>query len=123
LKKAWRGPGVADEEYRILVQCAKVCLGLVSKQNRDLHTTRSLEIPSIGSVLCAERTAEHSLMYEEGVEAEYWSSAQECAEKCWKLLFDDGARKVMAERGRRKFLASGNTSEGLLTRIFQVASK
>jgi hypothetical protein len=52
----WRGPGIYNEEdYARAVQCADVCLGLLSKGNRDLSTTRSFEIPHLGGVLCAER--------------------------------------------------------------------
>ena len=60
LRAAWRGAGLENEdEYAKAIQCAKVNLGLLSKGNRDLTTTRSFEIPYLGGVLCAERTAEH----------------------------------------------------------------
>ncbi len=59
LRSLWRGPGLASPDYRLAVQCAKICLGLVSKGNRDQPTTRSMEVPSLGSSLCQERTHEH----------------------------------------------------------------
>src|SRR5207237_4145894 len=56
IKSHWKGPGVyRDEDYGGYIQCAKICIGLLSFQNRDLHTTRTVEIPLIGSLLCAER--------------------------------------------------------------------
>ena len=69
LNRAWAGPGLQGKDYVKGIQYAKVCLGLLSKGTRDLYTTRSVEIPYIGSVLCAERTFEHEAMYQEGKEA------------------------------------------------------
>ena len=59
LKSAWKGGAIQGDDYAKAIQCAKVNIGLLSKGNRDLHTTRSLEIPALGGLLCAERTSEH----------------------------------------------------------------
>ena len=40
-----------------------LCLGLLSKGNRDLQTTRSLENPYAGGPLCAQRTSERLALY------------------------------------------------------------
>jgi spore maturation protein CgeB len=86
----WRGPGQDDPEiYARIIQSAKISLGLLSKGNRDRHTTRSFEIPAIGGLLCAERTDEHCQSYKEGVEAVFWDDAEECIEQCRRLLKDD----------------------------------
>jgi hypothetical protein len=117
LRKFWRTPGLGSRDYSLAVQCAKVCLGLVSKGNRDQHTTRSMEIPSLGTVLCAERTPEHLELYQDGVEAIFWSSPEECAQQCAGLLADEERRKAIAERGHARFLANGHTTESLIRRI------
>jgi hypothetical protein len=39
-----------------------------------------------GSLICAERTSEHQLLYEEGFEAVFWDSAEECSLICRDLL-------------------------------------
>ncbi len=62
LRGHWKGGHVNGDEYAKAIQCAKVNIGLLSKGNRDEHTTRSLEIPALGGLLCAERTAEHMAM-------------------------------------------------------------
>ena len=81
LKHAWKGPGVEKENYVKAIQASKISLGLLSKANRDLHTTRSAEVPNIGSVFCAERTPEHEWMFTDGEDAVLWSSPAECAAK------------------------------------------
>jgi len=107
LKPYWRAADASTtDSYANAISAAKVCLGLLSRGNRDLHTTRSMEIPSLGRVLCAERTPEHSALYDEDVEAVFWSNAQECAAQCFDLLGDESRRQAIAEAGRARFLKS-----------------
>lgn len=117
IKKAWRGPGVIGPDYVKAIQCAKICIGLVSKGNRDLHTQRSAEVPYIGSLLCAKRTSDHQAMYKEDEEAVFWSTPEECAKKCFDLLADDKKRKRIAEAGRKRCIANGYLNEPVMQRI------
>jgi spore maturation protein CgeB len=115
-----KGPGLEEKyTYAAAIQSAKVCLGLVSKGNRDLHTTRSLEIPSLGGVFCSERTDEHLALYEENREAVFWNSAEECAAKCRALLSDDAWRHSVAENGRQRYLKNGWTNEKVAKKILE----
>ena len=117
LKSAWRGPGLLNRDYITAIQCAKVCLGLVSKGNRDMHTTRTAEIPYAGGLLCAERTFEHVNMYRENDEAVFWSTPEECAEKCFGLLSDETRRQKIAEAGRQRCIQSGYLNEPVVQNI------
>jgi spore maturation protein CgeB len=122
LRAAWRGPGLTGgDDYRKAIQCAKVCLGLLSKGNRDQSTTRSAEIPMLGRVLCAERTPDHLAMYIEGEEAEFWDTPEECAHKCRLLLSDEARRERIAVRGRRRCLKNGPLNERILEEILHWA--
>jgi spore maturation protein CgeB len=124
LRHHWRGPGLfTDNGYAKAVQCADVCLGLLSKGNRDLSTTRSFEIPHLGSVLCAERTTEHLDLYRENVEAVFWSSPEECAEKCSELLQGEGWRQQIAKNGRARCLENRTTNESILEKALSMAMK
>src|SRR5208282_6242884 len=106
-----------EEEYVRAIQCAKICLGLLSKGNRDLHTTRSLEIPAIGSLLLAERTVEHEMLYREDEEAVFWSDADECAEKCFALLADEARIRRIAAAGHARALANGHFNEKVVSMV------
>ena len=117
LKSYWRGGAIGGDDYAKAIQCAKVNLGLLSKENRDLHTTRSLEIPALGALLCAERTAEHSAMYQEDIEALFWSNAQECADKCGFALANEERRAAIAAAGRERVLRNGHYNEMILESI------
>ncbi len=121
LQGAWHGPAIYGDDYLKAIQLAKVSLGLLSKGNRDLHTTRTFEIPYCGGLLCAERTSEHLQLYQEDVEAVYWSEVQECIAKCQKLLHDDQWRAAIAENGRRRCLRNGIFNEPNLKKMLDAA--
>lgn len=104
LKAYWKGPAVYGREYVTAIQGAKICLGFLSKGNRDLHTRRSVEVPFIGSLFCAERTSEHQEMYAEGVEAVFWSSAEECANICLDLLQHPAKCEAIRLAGKQRVL-------------------
>jgi spore maturation protein CgeB len=105
------------DAYAYAVQCAKVSLGMLSKGNRDLHTTRSMEIPALGGLLCAERTDEHLALYRDGEEAVFWSDSAECARVCKALLADEPRRARIAAAGHRRHLHNGHTSENLIRHV------
>jgi hypothetical protein len=118
LRPHWRGPGLYDDNsYAMAVQCAKVCLGMLSKGNRDLCTQRSFEIPSLGGLLCAERTPEHQSLYRENVDAVFWSDAAECVYKCKWLLSDERSRNQVAGNGQLRSIRNGTTNEAIATQI------
>ncbi len=117
LQPSWRGPALYGEDYVKAIRHARVCLGLLSKGNRDLHTQRSMEIPFAGGLLCAERTSEHRALYAEDEEAVFWEGPQECAARCLELLADDTRGRRIAEQGRRRAIANAHLNEQVADRI------
>jgi hypothetical protein len=122
------GPHVQDRylddgPYVSTIASAKIGLALLSVGNQDLHTTRSLEIPAIGTLLCAERTADHCAMYREDQEAVFWSSAEECAAQCLKLLADPTRIAAIARAGYERSLKNGFFNEALLVRMIEAAGR
>lgn len=107
--------GALDPQaYDAAVAAADISIALLSKGNCDFHTTRSLEIPSLGSLLCGERTDEHSALYKEGDEAMFWSSPEECAALCLELIDDPARRCAMAQAGRMRAIANNHFNEPLM---------
>ena len=113
LRAHWRGPALAGRDYVAALQGARLALGLLSRGNRDLHTTRSAEIPYAGGLLCAERTTEHQAMYREGEEAVFWKDAEECAAICRRLLTDDALRERIRQQGRARVQQGGYGNEAV----------
>ncbi|MGC4062603.1 MAG: glycosyltransferase [Aquabacterium sp.] len=121
LKPYWLGPGIGGDDYARAIQCAKINIGLLSKGNRDLHTTRSMEIPALGGLFCAERTAEHLALYQEGQDAAFWSDARECIAVCTRLLANEPLRRQMMANGQARHLASLHRNERMLSRVMDAA--
>lgn len=119
LQPHWRGAGLAGQDYVDAIRGAKVCIGMLSKGNRDQHTTRTMEIPAAGGLLCAERTPEHLSLYRENEEALFWSSPDECAARCQAMLADNAARERIRLAGQRRVLANRVGSEDLCQAVFQ----
>ena len=121
LRAHWRAPFIRGEELALAIQCSRVCLGLLSKGNRDLHTQRSLEIPALGGLLCAERTSEHQALYRDNIDAVFWSTVDECIERCGWLLEDHAARKRIAQSGRQRVAAAALTNDDVVQQIVDLA--
>ena len=119
IRPYWRGPSLSGLDYVNAIRGAKVCLGLLSKGNRDEHTTRTLEIPYAGGLLCAQRTPEHRSLFEEGKEAVFWSSAEECAAICKKLMADPALREQIRKAGQRKVIQAQLGNEDLGRAVFE----
>lgn len=121
LETYWKGGSIAGDDYAKAIQCAKVNIGLLSKGNRDFHTTRSAEIPAIGSLFCAERTRDHLAMYTEGVEALFWVDASECAQMCKFALANETRRQAIAQAGRERLKKNGHYNEPTSQQIIEKA--
>lgn len=107
--------------YDAAVAAADISIALLSKGNRDQHTTRSMEIPALGSLLCGERTPEHLALYDEGREALFWSDAQECIDHCRQLLADPDRRRRIAQAGRARALRNDHFNEPLMRAMLSLA--
>jgi hypothetical protein len=101
-------PGVFGENYRKAICGAKMALSFFSKWNRDQYTRRVFEIPACGIFLLSERTPVMQELFAEGVEAEFFSSADECFDKAMFYLKNDAARQKIAEAGYLRVTTSGH---------------
>ncbi len=120
LKPYFRKGRVLGDDYVKAIQYADICLGLLSKQNRDAHTTRTFEVPCIGSLLCAEKTTEHLSLFSEGEEAVYFESAEECATLCRELLEEPKLISEIATAGHRRFIQLNQTNDKVMAEILSV---
>jgi spore maturation protein CgeB len=118
IKHAWRGPGMyGNQAYARLLGESRICLGLVNHLAGNQHTDRSIEIPAIGSLLCAKRTVEHEAMYNDGEEAVFWNTPEECASLCSDLLNNEPKRAAIAAAGRRRAIRNGYFNEHVLAGV------
>jgi len=88
------------------IQSNSISLGLLNRQNRDLQTSRSFEIPACGGFMLAERTEEHRLYFEEDREAAYFGSWDELIQKLRFYAAHERPRTEIAMAGYRRCLRS-----------------
>jgi spore maturation protein CgeB len=101
------GRDVIGDDYARVISASDINLCFLRKVNRDLQTTRSVEIPAAGGFMLAERTQEHRDLFEEGTEAEFFGSDEELIDKCRYYLAHPDYRKRIAEAGRLRCVKSG----------------
>jgi len=106
-------------DYAKAINATKINLGFLRKVNRDLQTTRSIEIPACRAFMLAERTDEHLGLFEEGEESEYFSSYDELLRKCRYYLEHEDQRQRLADNGYRRCLRDGYSNEGRLERVIE----
>ncbi|MCP4613422.1 MAG: glycosyltransferase [Planctomycetes bacterium] len=108
-------------DYARAICAFDINLCFLRKANRDLQTTRSIEIPACGSLMMAERSTEHLKLFEEGKEAVFFSSDEELLEKVKYYLSHLQERQRIAVAGRKRCLTSGYSNCESLKRMLQIA--
>jgi|RhiMetdeSRZDD1v2_1073273.scaffolds.fasta_scaffold399703_2 spore maturation protein CgeB len=100
-------PPVYAQDYSRALHSGKLALCFLRKLNRDLVTTRSIELPGAARPMIAEKTREHDELFEDGRDYVSFSNDTELTERVGALLSDDAARKALAQAGRERCIRSG----------------
>jgi spore maturation protein CgeB len=107
------------DDYARAICSFAINLAFLRQENRDLQTTRSMEIPACGGFMLGERTAEHQRLFREGVEAEFFHSREELLDMVQYYLAHADQRRDIAAAGRRRCLKSGYSNPDRLKGILQ----
>lgn len=108
-----------EADYAKAIGAFKVNLCFLRKENRDLQTTRSVEIPACGGFMLAERTSEHLSLFKEGEEAEFFDSREEMLRKCKYYLKNEEQRKRVALAGYHKTVTAGYSNRRRLDLVLR----
>jgi len=105
------------DEYAKAICAFDINLCFLRKCNRDLQTTRTIEIPACGAFMLAERTVEHQALFIEGKEAEFFSNDDELIRKVRYYLEHPEERLQVAARGLKRCLGGGYSYQNRLNKL------
>lgn len=109
--------GLYYNEHCEAITNSKITLCFLRKINRDLQTTRSVEIPACGGCMLAERTNEHLAMFEEDKEAVYFNSNSDLLYKVRYLITHDLVRDQISRNAIERCESSGYSYQHLAKKI------
>ncbi len=85
----------------------KIHLCFLRKINRDLQTTRSVEIPACAGFMLAEYSIEHEFLFKRGEECDFFTSKVDLYDKVLFYLNNDTIRKNISISGYNRCIVSG----------------
>jgi spore maturation protein CgeB len=108
---------LSDAQYREAIWQSRVNLSFVTHFNEEDISHKSVEIAACQGFLLALRTEGHQALFEEDREAVFFSSLEECADKCHFYLDRPELREAIARRGCERAVRSGYDNDTQLTKI------
>jgi hypothetical protein len=111
------GGMMKDAAYRESLWKSKINLAFVTEMNEEDVAHKSFEITACAQFLLALRSPGHQEAFEEGMEAEFYGSIEECADKAHFYLTHPKQRQEIAAAGRARSVRSGYDNDSQLARV------
>lgn len=108
---------LSDNQYREAIWQSRINLGFVTHFNEEDIGHKSVEIAACRGFLLALRTEGHQALFEEDGEAVFFSSVEECADKCRFYLKRPDLREMIAQRGQQRAVQCGYDNDTQLAMV------
>lgn len=106
-------------DYREGIWKSRINLSFLTRLNEEDIAHKSVEIAACRGFLMALRCEGHQAIFEEDKEAVFFSSVEECADKCRFYLARPELREAIARRGRERAVRSGYDNDTQLARVLR----
>jgi spore maturation protein CgeB len=97
----------------------KINLCFLRKINRDLQTTRSVEIPACGGFMLSERSVEHEYLFEDGKETIFFDSDKDLLKKCIYYLDNENKRVKISLAGEKRTKKSNYSNFKIIGKVME----
>lgn len=114
-------PPVEGAQYTEALNATSLPLSFLSVGNRDTYTRRCFEIPACRRPLVSIRTQDLMSMFQEDVEAVFFSEPDELVSKVHRLLGDSDARERIAAAGYERVHRDGHDIDSRAREMLSVA--
>lgn len=111
------GEFLGNERYRTAIWKSKINLSFITHDNEEDIALKAVEIVGCGGFLMARRAPGHQALLEEDREAVFFSSVEECADKCRFYLGRPDLREAIAARGHERAVRDGYDNDTQLARV------
>lgn len=112
-----RGGMLKDADYRENIWKSKINLAFITELNEEDVVHKAFEIAACRGFLLAQRSPGHEACFQEGKEAEFFSSPEECARKIRYYLEHPLERERIAMEGCERARQSGYDNDTQLSRV------
>lgn len=119
IKDNYCGPSVYGEDYIKHINGMDIALHFLRVANRDEQDSRTFEIPACKVFMLAERTALHTMLFEENVEAAFFGSKEELLQKVQYYLAHPEERETIAAKGYEACYTKGYDHKARLKAVLQ----
>jgi len=110
-------------EYTKATCAAKIAVQIPSRLAHDTHSSRSVEIPACKTLLLAERTVDHQMLFEEDKEAVFFNSIPELVDKAKFYVSHDEARQRITQAGYERCLRSGYSNYERMRQMLRIVEQ
>jgi hypothetical protein len=108
---------LAADAYAKQICAFKINLCFLRRVNRDLQTTRTIEIPACAGFMLAERTDEQLALFAENEEAAFFDSESELLDQIRKFRDAPAERQRIAASGYQRCLRSGYSNRSRIEMV------
>lgn len=107
------------QEYIYAINATKINLNFLRKENRDLQTTRSIEIPACKAFMLAEFSDEHANLFQENIESVFFRDNNDLLLKVTYYLENENYRNTISENGFNRCFKSNYFYYNLYLLLFK----